>query len=96
MLENNSGKISIAYIYRILKFVEMNDKIEACKRGGGVNLNTLYENAKWRALFRYITHRNYKDNKTLTEKLNSIPEYIEKFGDKLIIPISYAIYERRD
>ncbi len=96
LLENNSGKVSIAYIYRILKFVEMNDKIEACKKGGGVNLNTLYENAKWRALFRYTTHRNYKDNKTLTEKLNSIPEYIEKFGDKLIIPISYAIYERRD
>lgn len=96
LLANESEKVSIGYIYRVLKFIDMNDKIEACKRGGGINLNMFYENAKWRALFRYITHRNYKDNRTLTEKLNSIPEYIEKFGDKLRIPISYAIYERRD
>ncbi len=93
---NAASTVSIGYIYKILKFIEMNEKIENCKQNGGINLNCLYENAKWRALFRYITHRNYGGNKTLTEKLNLIPEYIENFGDKLIIPISYAIYERRD
>ena len=96
LLENKSDRVSIGYIYRVLKFIDMNDKIESCKRNGGINLNMLYENAKWRALFRYITHRNYGDNKSLTQKLNFIPEYIENFKDKLIIPISYAIYERRD
>ena len=100
LLENKynakSNAVSIGYIYKILKFIEMNEKIESCKQNGGINLNCLYENAKWRALFRYFTHRNYGDNKLLTEKLNFIPEYIENFGDKLIIPISYAIYERRD
>ena len=94
--ENKHNAVSIGYIYRIMKFIEMNEKIENCKKNGGINLNCLYENAKWRALFRYITHRNYGGNKLFTEKLNEIPENIEKFGDKLIIPISYAIYERRD
>ncbi|MHB1661181.1 MAG: type III-A CRISPR-associated protein Cas10/Csm1 [bacterium] len=96
LLEEENESVSIGYIYKILKFIKMNDKIISCKANSGINLNTLYENAKWRALFRYITHRNYGKNKPLMEKLNSIPEYIEKFGDKLIIPISYAIYERRD
>jgi CRISPR-associated protein Csm1 len=93
---SKNNAVSIGYIYKILKFIEMNEKIENCKKNGGIHLNSLYENAKWRPLFRYITHRNYGDNKLLTEKLNFIPEYIEKFGNKLIIPISYAIYERRD
>jgi len=96
LLKPGEEGVSIGYIYKILKFIEMNDTITNCVKNGGINLNALYENAKWRALFRYITHRNYGKNNTLMQKLNSIPEYLEKFGDKLIIPISYAIYERRD
>jgi CRISPR-associated protein Csm1 len=98
LLDDKNEGVSIGYIYKIIKFVEMNEIIKNCIKKGGIDLNLLYENAKWRSMFRYITYRNYHDKskKELLEKLNFIPEYIEKYGVNLMIPISYAIYERRD
>jgi len=77
-------KLPMAYFYRLLTFADWAEKMHK---------NPKF--AKWRALFAYITARNF-GKKNYYERLLSIADkWIEHYKSKLIIPLSIAIYRRR-
>ena len=77
-------KLPMAYFYRLLTFADWAEKMHK---------NPKF--AKWRALFAYITARNF-GKKNYYERLLSIADkWIEHYKSELIIPLSIAIYRRR-
>jgi len=82
-------EVSTAYIYNILKFIEMSEAVKNGKVGIAKRRNAL-----WIAYLNYLTVRNYKDSlkdDLLTFFYNNITQY----GKKLIIPISLVLYKKR-
>lgn len=83
--------MKMSYLYRILKFIEMAEEL---KRGKLTIKNI--RNCMWIPLLRYLTIRNYSKNSFLMENLSPFfVKNIQKYGEKLIIPISLSIYKRR-
>jgi len=79
--------VSVAFVYRLFEFVRMKEAAEKDVM-----------NTRWRALFRYLTYRNYGDKekaKALLPRLLEIPEWIEEYGSGLKIALSNALYQRR-
>ncbi len=87
LLELLADGVSVAFIYRLFEFVRMKEAAEQDVM-----------NTRWRALFRYLTYRNYGDKKrenNVLPRLLEIPEWIEDYGSGLKIALSNALYQRR-
>jgi hypothetical protein len=92
---------SVQYIYKILTFIKMEKDLKDKKS----ILESILENARWKALLRYHTARkieedkNNKTNKKIDESvknnMNEIGYDIEKFSEKLKVLLSLIIYENR-
>ena len=83
--------VSTGYIYNILKYIEMSEKLK--------DNNLSFKdrrNALWIAHLNYNTVRNYKDEKLKVDLLNFFYSNIQDYGEKLIIPISLSLYKRRN
>ncbi len=93
--DNESISMSTVFIYKVLKFIEMNEVISPLNISKGVSFDEIRKNARWRALFGYHAYRNYKKDAAMLDKVNLIPKMIQTYGKRLIIPITYIIYERR-
>ncbi len=81
--------VTNAYIYNILKLIDMHEKLKK----GKLNFNNR-KNALWIAYLNYFTIRNYKD-KLREDLLDFFYKSIINYGEKLIIPISLSLYKRR-
>ncbi|MDL1970759.1 MAG: type III-A CRISPR-associated protein Cas10/Csm1 [Candidatus Desulfofervidaceae bacterium] len=77
-------KLPTSYFYRLLAFADWAEK---------AHQNPKF--AKWRALFAYITARNFGEKNYYERLLSIADEWIERYKSKLIIPLSIAIYRRR-
>ncbi|MGA1846001.1 type III-A CRISPR-associated protein Cas10/Csm1 [Deferribacter abyssi] len=84
-------RFSTAYIYKILKFIEMASKIKKAKK---ITLSDVH-NALWISLLSYHTYRTFDNSDNKEEILKIFYENIVKYYEKLVIPISLLIYERR-
>lgn len=106
LLENKSNfesllskGVSTQFFYKLYKFIEMNEKLKEKK----ISQDTLLRNVNWRSLFRYMTERTFENSKD--DKLkedNRIKEdvvycstLIDRYGEKLCIPLNLALYEQR-
>ena len=82
-------------MYKLLTFIEMKTSIdEAINVKKEIGLEDI-ENAKWIALFKYTTYRNFKEKQGRDEILTTVKKLIDDFGENLLIPITLTLYERR-
>ncbi len=78
--------LSVSYIYNLFEFAEKRERQEEKPR-----------EARWHALFKYMTHRNYYDENSpeLYNKLLGISELILEHGEDLKIALSRCLYRSR-
>ena len=94
-LENEFRKmdyLSESFLYKIYTFIDMKEKTDAC-------INIIH-NAKWKALFNYslqksITVKDKEEKEKNIQKAVVIGEWIEKWGEKLKIPLNLYLYSKR-
>jgi len=85
--------VSSQILYRQYKFIEMNEKLKTNQ----ITNETLLRNVRWRALFRYMLERMFEssDDIKLKEEVAYCSTLIDKYGEKLFIPLNLALYEQR-
>lgn len=88
-----SKGVSTQFLYKQYNFIEMNETLKSNK----ISKETLLRNVRWRALFRYMIERIFEKNKDdkLKEDLVYCSTLIDKYGEKLSIPLNLALYEQR-
>ena len=82
--------VKTGYMYNIFSFIEMNENLKY----GKLEFSNR-KNALWRAYLNYLTIRNYK-NELKDDLLKDFVLWIDKYGKKLIIPLSLSLYKRRN
>jgi CRISPR-associated protein Csm1 len=84
--ESDSG---ITFFYKLYTFIEMKENLDKTS-----DLENFIRNAKWKALFRYLVSRNFKDE-YLQNKINVLGVDIDKYGKKMILPLNLVLYKNR-
>jgi len=83
--------LSESFLYKLYTFIDMKEKTDACI--------DIIHNAKWRALFNYYLQKSVSGKKEEREKNIQkavvIGNWIEKWGEKLVIPLNLYLYSKR-
>jgi CRISPR-associated protein Csm1 len=75
--------LSDSFLYKLYMLIEMRENIE----------ENPIKNARWKALFNYFLKKNVK--KEYWEEAGKIGEWIERYGEKLKIPLNLYLYSKR-
>ena len=85
--------LSMGIMYKLYEFINMKQKLTS-----DASNETILINARWKALLRYTLAKKLLKEKgqDYTNALaGKLIEDIEKFGEKLIIPLNLVLYEQR-
>ncbi|SMC09193.1 type III-A CRISPR-associated protein Cas10/Csm1 [Nitratiruptor tergarcus] len=92
--------LSESFLYKVYTFIDMQQTLIFLQNMQNVNSQVLIENARWKALFNYYLKNSVKDKNKLEQERKwnealQIADWIEKWGEKLKIPLNLYLYSKR-
>ncbi len=95
-----NGSLSTSMLYRFISFCDKSERAKQVLLRGGMKVKEIGD-FLWKSQLKYSFYRNFinkidpKSGKSMLEETSTIPGAIEKYGEKLKIPIWKTIYQTR-